>query len=106
MVFKDALILSFYLDKDDPEELSAFEDLKKGLDTKLRASNLGIYDGCSYDVKGQCFKIDILGNDAELMLNAVIPVIKNAHFLIGPKAILIMRGYEHKGMAVIKHVDL
>ena len=106
MVFKDSLILTFYIDNGDPEELEALEALKRNLDIKLRISKLGRYDDCSFDEREQCFKIDILGNDAEAMLQALLPLIREADFLIGPRATLIMRGYEQSGKAAIKHVDL
>lgn len=106
MIYKDALILSFFIDQDDPEELEQLEGLKKSLAAKLRASKLGRYDEDSFDAKGQCFKIELLGNDAEAMLQALVPEIRDASFLIGPKATLIMRSYEQGSNAAIKHVDL
>ncbi len=106
MVFKDAVILSFYYDQDDPEEVRTFEALKAQLDARLRATRMGRYDGSSFDSKGQCFKIDLLGHDAVAMLAAIRPLVKEADFLIGPKATLIMRSLEQGSRAQIQHVDL
>lgn len=106
MVFKDALLISFFFDADDPDEVAAFAQLQQQLDTALRSHNLGRFDGAGFDPRSHSHRIELAGHDADTMLQWAKPLIAAAGFPIGPKATLISRSYNNGVQTQIRHVDL
>lgn len=91
MLYKDSLILSFFLDEQDSQEIAAALQLQEAVDQALRLPNMGILDDAHYNEKGGFRAWTLLGHDARAMLALIRPLVSDAGFLVGPQATLIIR---------------
>lgn len=91
MLYKDSLILSFFLDEADVQETAAVLQLQVAVDQALRLPKMGILEEARYNEKGGFREWTLLGQDAWAMLALIRPLVVSADFLVGPRATLIIR---------------
>lgn len=105
MLYKDSLILSFFLDDQDSQETAAAAQLQVSIDQALRQQQMGILEDARYNAKGGFQEWTLLGQDARAMLALIQPIIAGADFLVGPRATLIIR-QAGTTRVLVQHFDL
>lgn len=105
MLYKDTLLLTFFMDQEDPDAQADADALWAECCTLLQQSGAGAGDARNFNVRGGFAEWSFAGHDADTLMAQLRPLVVAATFVIGPRVSLICR-QQGSGRAHIRHMDL